>query len=153
MIVYRLAIVAYKTDLSGNGCKIYGGRWNTPGFAAIYTAENISLSVLEILVNTDKNNIPPTYYLLKLHIPDDLPVKKINASKLKDKWYNDFEYSQFIGSNFLRSGKEVLMKVPSAVVKEEHNFLLNPSHADFKKITITESTPFDFDIRLLKTNE
>ena len=150
MIIYRLVLETFKEDLSGTGSKIFGGRWNFPGYSAIYTAENISLAVLEILVNTDKNNIPPAYYLLKLHLPDNLPIKVITNAGLKEKWYTDFEYAQYIGSNFLESGKESILKVPSAIVKEEFNFLLNPAHTDFKKITIKETVPFDFDIRLLK---
>ncbi len=153
MIIYRLAIETYKDDLSGIGSKIYGGRWNSPGMTALYTSENISLSVLEIIVNTDKYSIPPSYFLLKLTVKDDITVKKINPEALKKNWQTDFEYSQFIGSAFLRSGSEAVLKVPSAVVKEEHNYILNPLHPDFKKITISESTPFDFDIRLLKKNE
>jgi RES domain-containing protein len=153
MIIYRLAIEAFKDDLSGTGSKMYGGRWNVPGYPAVYTAENISLAVLEILVNADKNNIPPTYHLLQLHIPDSLPIKLIKADTLKDKWYNDFEYAQFIGSRFLESGKESILKVPSAIVKQEYNFLLNPLHVDFKKISIKECSAFDLDIRLLKTHE
>lgn len=150
MIIYRLAVEAFKDDLSGTGSKIYGGRWNTPGFVAIYAAENISLAVLEILVNADRNNIPPTYYLLKLHIPDNLGVKIIKPSGLKEKWYDDFEYSQYIGTNFLQSGKEPVLKVPSAIIKEEYDFLLNPAHHDFKKINIKESVIFNLDIRLFK---
>jgi len=153
MIVYRLTISAYQKDLTGNGSKIYGGRWNTPGLAAIYTAENISLSVLEILVAADKNTIPPEYFLIKLYIPDDLPLKQIHSAKLKTKWDNDPGYTQFIGSTFLRSGKEAIMKMPSAIVKDEHNFLLNPSHTGFKKIKILNSEPFDIDIRLFKSDE
>lgn len=150
MIIYRLVLETFKEDMSGTGSKLFGGRWNFPGISAIYTAENISLAVLEILVNTDKNNIPPAYYLLKLHVPDNLPVKVITNSGLKESWYSDFEYAQYIGSNFLKSGKECILKIPSAIVKEEYNFLLNPAHTDFKKITIKESVPFDLDIRLLK---
>ncbi len=150
MIIYRLAIETFKDDLSGTGSKLFGGRWNLPGHPAIYTAENISLAVLEILVNADKNNIPPGYFLLKLQVPDSLPFKLITHTALKEKWYTDFEYTQFIGSNFLESGKEAMLKLPSAIVKEEYNFLLNPAHADFKKIILKESVPFDLDIRLLK---
>jgi RES domain-containing protein len=153
MIVYRLAIEAFKDDLSGNGSKIFGGRWNVPGYPAIYTAENISLAVLEILVNADKNNIPPAYHLLQLHIPDNLPVKIIKAATLKEKWYNDVEYAQFIGTRFLESGKEAILKIPSAIVKQEYNFLLNPLHTDFKKVSIKDSSAFDLDIRLLKKHE
>jgi RES domain-containing protein len=150
MIIYRLAIEAFKDDLSGTGSKLFGGRWNFPGHPAIYTSENISLAVLEILVNADKNNIPPGYFLLKLQVPDSLPFKLITHKTLKEKWYVDFEYAQFIGSNFLESGKEAILKMPSAIVKDEYNFLLNPAHADFKKITLKESVLFDLDVRLLK---
>lgn len=150
MIIYRLAIEAFKHDLSGIGSKLFGGRWNLPGYPAIYTSENISLAVLEIIVNADKNNIPPNYCLLKIQVPDNIPFKLIEHNSLKEKWYADFEYAQFIGSNFLASGKEAVLKIPSAIIKEEYNFLLNPAHADFKKITIKESVPFDIDIRLLK---
>jgi RES domain-containing protein len=153
MIIYRLAIEAFKDDLSGTGSKMYGGRWNVPGYPAIYTSENISLAVLEILVNTDKNNIPPGYHLLQLQIPDSLPIKVIKADTLKDKWYSDIEYAQFIGTKFLESGKEVILKMPSAIVKQEYNFLLNPLHSDFKKINIKECSAFDVDIRLLKRHE
>jgi RES domain-containing protein len=150
MIIYRLAIEAFKNDLSGNGSKLFGGRWNQPGFPAIYTSENISLAVLEIIVNADKNHIPPSYYLLKLQVPDNLPIKLVTQPGLKEKWYTDFEYTQFIGSRFLELGKEAVLKMPSAIVKEEYNFLLNPAHIDFKKITLKDSMPFDYDIRLLK---
>ena len=153
MIIYRLAIEAFKDDLSGIGSKMYGGRWNVPGHAAIYTSENISLAVLEILVNADKNNIPPTYHLLQLNIPDNLPIKIIKPDTLKDKWYSDFEYAQFIGTKFLESETEAILKVPSAIVKQEYNFLLNPLHSDFKKVSIKDSSAFDLDIRLLKTHE
>jgi RES domain-containing protein len=150
MIIYRLAIEAFKNDLSGNGSRLFGGRWNHPGNPAIYTSENISLTVLEIIVNADKNHIPPGYYLLKLQVPDNLPVKLVTQAGLKEKWYTDFEYTQFIGSRFLELGKEAVLKIPSVIVQEEYNFILNPAHIDFKKITLKESTPFDFDIRLLK---
>ncbi len=150
MIIYRLAIDAFKDDLSGTGSKLFGGRWNLPGHPAIYTAENISLAVLEIIVNADKNHIPPGYFLLKLQVPDNLPIKLITPGNLKEKWYNDFEYAQFIGTKFLALGKQAVLKIPSAIVKEEYNYLLNPAHTDFKRITIKESTPFDLDIRLLK---
>lgn len=150
MIIYRLATESYKDDLSGTGSKMFGGRWNVAGLAAIYTAENISLAVLEILVNADKHSIPPSYFLLKLQVPDTLPFKLITHAGLKEKWYTDFEYAQFIGSNFLASGKEAILKMPSAIVKDEFNFLLNPAHVDFKRINIKEAVPFELDIRLLK---
>jgi RES domain-containing protein len=148
MIVYRLATAQYADDISGTGAKLLGGRWNVPGFAVLYTAENISLAVLEIVVNADRHFIPPTYQLLKLSIPDAVEFSFITKDKLKQQWKDDFEYTQWIGTEFLKQNKHALMKVPSAVVDEEHNFLFNPRHSEFKKVKIVSTASFLFDNRL-----
>jgi RES domain-containing protein len=148
MIIYRLATEQYADDLSGSGAKLLGGRWNVPGIAALYTAENISLAVLEIVVHVDRQFIPPTYQLLKLQIPDSIEMTSVTKYKLKTHWKSDFEYSQWIGTEFLKQKKFVAIKVPSAVVDEEHNYLFNPQHADFKKLKIATLAAFKFDDRL-----
>lgn len=148
MIIYRLATERYADDISGTGAKLMGGRWNTPGIPVLYTAENISLAVLEIVVNADRRFIPPAYQLLKLSLPDAVEVSAISKEKLKQGWKDDFEYSQWIGSEFLRQNKHLAIKVPSAVVDEEHNYLFNPNHSDFKKLKIVSKSHFKFDHRL-----
>lgn len=153
MIVYRLTTAAYKNDLSGIGAKLYGGRWNSPGLPVIYTAENISLAVLEILVRTDKYSIPITYNLVKISFPDTATVIEIQEKKLKRNWEFDPGYTQWMGDEFLKANEALIMKVPSAVVPEESNYLLNPGHPDFKKIKIAETDAFNFDKRLFITNE
>lgn len=148
MIIYRLAVEQFADDLSGTGAKLMGGRWNMPGMPVLYTTENISLAALEILVNAGRHYIPPTYRLLKLLVPDAVEYSSISKDKLKKQWKDDFEYTQWMGSEFLKQNKNLLMKVPSAVVDEEHNFLFNPGHSDFKKLKIIAASHFHFDKRL-----
>ena len=153
MIIYRLAIEPYKDDLSGEGAKLYGGRWNPPGKAALYATENISLAVLEILVNTDLHHIPPSYHLVKIEIPANIIPAIIRKNKLKTGWKNDIDYTRGMGYDFLQSSHSLLLKIPSAIIDEEHNFIINTQHADFKKIKITSSKKFSFDKRLYLKNE
>lgn len=153
MILYRLAIEKYCDDLSGSGAKLFGGRWNTPGFPALYTTESISLAVLEIIVHANKDLIPPDYMLIKIELPDNLSVKEITLRTLKNDWRDDIDYTQFIGTEFLKNNNNIALKVPSAVVAEENNFILNPAHADFKKLKIRSVTPFDFDNRFFSAHE
>jgi RES domain-containing protein len=153
MILYRLAIDKYSDDLSGTGAKLFGGRWNIPGFAAVYATQSISLAVLEIIVHTNKDLIPPDYMLIKIEIPDNLPIKEITLKTLKENWREDLDYTQFIGTEFLKNNNNVALKVPSAIVEEENNIILNPAHIDFKKIKIKSITPFEFDNRFFSTHE
>lgn len=153
MIIYRLATEQYVEDLSGTGAKLFGGRWNTAGMPALYATENISLALVEILVRTDKTLMPPDYMLLKLEIPDQLVLATIQQNKLKKNWKDDLDYTQFIGSSFLKTGAELALKVPSAIVEEENNFVINPSHADFKKVKIKSISKFQLDKRFFLINE
>lgn len=153
MNVYRLCIEQYKDDISGTGAKLFGGRWNPVGVPVLYTTENISLAVLEILVRTDINHLPLHYFLLKLDVPEISEVSVINKIKLRKDWKTDVGYTQWIGNEFIKSNKGLVLKLPSAVVDEEHNFIINSNHTDFKKVKITSSRKFIFDKRLFLKNE
>lgn len=148
MIVYRITNSRYKDDISGAGAKAKGARWNMPGSSLLYTAENISLSTLELLVHTGFDEIQHLYHLLAISIPDDASINKINPDKLKTNWQEDEDYTAFMGTEFIKNNLALILKVPSAVITEEHNFLVNPNHTDFKKIKIVRSKPFVFDKRL-----
>jgi RES domain-containing protein len=75
-------------------------------------------------------------------------VKEIKKNKLKTDWVTDFEYTRFMGDQFIKAGTHAILKVPSAEIKEEHNFIMNPLHIDFKKIKITQTVSFSTDKRL-----
>lgn len=150
MIVYRITNSKYKDDISGTGAKLKGARWNMPGTSMLYTAENISLSALELLVHIGLDDIKNFYHLLAIFIPDETVIKEIHADKLKTRWYEDEDYTSFMGTEFVRNNNNLVLKVPSAIIDEEHNFLVNPGHQDFKKIKIKKSKPFTFDERLYR---
>ncbi|MCW3092733.1 MAG: superfamily protein [Ferruginibacter sp.] len=153
MIVYRLTNGEYINDLSGTGAKLYGGRWNSPGLPALYTAGNISLAVLEILVHIKSYRRPLDYHLITIEIPDTADPVTIDQQKLKKSWKDDIAYGQFIGDEFLNAGQFLFLKVPSAIIDQENNFLINPSHPDAGKIKIRSSKIFIFDKRLYLKDE
>jgi RES domain-containing protein len=148
MIVHRICNSLYSDDLSGNGAKLFGGRWNSKGIPMLYVSEHISLAVLEMLVNNQFKDFSIELSLLRISIPDSIEIKEIKLSKLKPKWNEDFSYSKFMGNEFIKSMNNLILKVPSAVIGEEHNFLINPLHPDFKKIKIAEVKQFSTDERL-----
>ncbi len=149
MEIYRLVRAEYKNDWTGKRAFLYGGRWNSKGLYALYGASHISLAILEIIVNIDRTLLRfiPSYHLLTIAIPDSLIIPFKHTS-LKRGWQDDLKLSQFIGDGFLQSESGVVMEVPSAVVSEESNFLINPLHQDFAKIDVVRSVPYDLDKRL-----
>jgi RES domain-containing protein len=148
MIVHRICNAIYNDDLSGDGAKLFGGRWNSKGIPMLYVSEHISLAVLEMLVNNQFKDFSIELSLLRISIPDTIEIKEIKLNKLKAKWNEDFSYSKFIGNEFIKSMTNLVLKVPSAVITEEHNYLINPLHADFKKIKIADTKQFKTDERL-----
>lgn len=149
MTIYRITNSIFKDDISGQGAKMFGGRWNIPGHPALYSSEHVSLCVLEMLVNISLPESQVNYHLLQLNIPDGVEPVMIAQKKLKTNWQDDEHYTRFIGTEFLKNEQSLLLKIPSAVISEEYNYLLNPLHKEFKKVTISNSYPFKFDKRLL----
>jgi RES domain-containing protein len=148
MMVYRICNALYSEDISGTGAKLFGGRWNSKGVNMLYAAEHISLAVVEMLVHNQFKDFEIGLNLLHIAIPDVFEVKEIKHSKLKSNWMADIEYTRFMGDQFIQSGSYPILRIPSAVVTQENNFLINPLHADFKKIKITSVTSFSTDKRL-----
>ncbi len=150
MILYRFAHPKFARDLSGTGARIMGGRWNPSGVPVTYTSEHISLALLEILANTGTFEELRMIHLVEIAIPDNAPVHEVKLSGLKKQWFHDFDYTQWMGQEILKNNKALLIKCPSVIVPTEHNFLINPLHADFKKIKLAHAADFYFDERLFK---
>jgi len=148
MIVFRITHTHYQDDLSGQGAKTYGARWNRPGTAMLYTGERLSLCALELLVHLGWKELQRNFVALSIFIPDDASIKLLDLDKLKTGWKEDPDYTAYIGTAFLRSNEHLMMKVPSAVIPEEFNYLVNPAHPDFRKVKLRKSKPFIFDERL-----
>lgn len=150
MIVYRISNSAYNDDISGTGAKLFGSRWNSKDVPVLYTSQYISLSVLEMLVNTNFKDYTNALDLMYINLPVEEPVTAIELTHLKTNWKDDFDYTRYIGDEFFKQNKSLILKVPSAVIQEEYNFLANPLHADFKKIKLVKTKSFWPDERLLK---
>jgi RES domain-containing protein len=149
MILYRFARQIYSNDISGNGAKKLGGRWNSPGFPVVYTSTAISLSLLELFVYHTTYEEILVNVLMRIETPD-ISIQSLSSHSLKENWEKDIDYSRFIGNEFLKSKKSLLLKVPSAIIPEEHNMIINPVHPDFKKVKIIKAASFQFDSRLFK---
>jgi RES domain-containing protein len=152
MLVFRITSSAFINDLTGTGAKTFGGRWNSVGCAVLYTSQNLSLAAWEVFVNLPADQLPSDLRMAILEIPDALVVKEIFEKDLPSDWFQQTspEILAKIGDQWLKSLETAVLKVPSAVVRSEHNFLLNPAHPEFSRIKITSIAPFVFDPRSLK---
>jgi RES domain-containing protein len=128
---------------------MYGGRWNSPGTRVVYTAESQSLAVLEMLVHLDSAEILTTYVLLEIEI-DASRIVTLDKAKLPKNWRTDPvpEKVQALGDAWIATGASAVLRVPSALVPGESNFLLNPDHSDFPRLTVHKPLSFQFDPRL-----
>lgn len=150
MIVFRLTKGTYKNDLSGKGAELAGGRWNSKGFPMLYTSSGRALCMAEVAVHLPLHLIPVDYWLVSIELPNDVELFEIPMKDLPADW-NSFPHSvstQKIGDQFLNAGDKMIFKAPSAVVKGDFNFLLNPRHPDYLHIKIIEIEQFKFDSRL-----
>ena len=149
MLLYRITNAQYADDLSGNGARFFGGRWNSVGRPMLYLASSRSLAILESLAHIVPTNAPMDYVLLTIDAPDDYVA--INIGALPEKWdeYPESNITKQIGNTFLQQNEYLLLKVPSALVPEESNYLMNPLHPKAGKVKVINNVPYRFDERLL----
>ncbi len=136
---------------SGDGAAKYGGRWNHKGRAVVYCSESRALSALEYLVQlTNEEGLPTDIHLARFQIPETDKVESVASHTLPEGWNGPkiSSATQDIGTKWLESGDSAALRVPSALIPEEHNYLLNPCHAGFKEIALARAGPFRFDARL-----
>lgn len=136
---------------SGEGARLYGGRWNSLGVPMIYTAESRSLAVLETLVHLDSLEFLKRYLLFSVEIEANL-VKYLDRSSLPKNWQSNLvsASSQEIGDAWAAGQSSVALSVPSVIIPDESNFVLNPAHPDFSRLKIHKPSAFQFDPRLAK---
>jgi RES domain-containing protein len=152
MEVFRLARKKYPIELSGKGASISGARWNSKGTEIIYCAQNRALAMAEVLVHLSLATLPNDFVMLTIDIPDEVFIEVLNPLKINIDW-NVFPCTfetPLLGDDFIKRNQACILKVPSAVVKGDFNFLINPYHVDFYKIKITEQNDFPFDKRIFK---
>ncbi len=133
----------------GEGARLYGGRWNSSGVPLVYGSQNKSLAALEQLVHF--NPITPNRFkVFQFQFPDSL-IENVSLRNLPKDWRQEPPppSSQQFGDAWARESRSVVLAVPSIIIPEELNYLLNPAHPDFRKITIGKPVDFSFDARLV----
>lgn len=156
MIVFRIEREKYlETTLEGNGAALTEGyRWNSLGTHLVYTAESRSLATLEISVHLDlSEDLPTDRNYVEIEVPDEIQILELKSEDLPENW--DAKppslETQYIGDDFVKENNAAVLKVPSSIVPQEYNYLINPNHPDSKKIKVISNKPLQFDERFLKS--
>ena len=140
--------------LSGEGARLGGGRWNHVGIPVAYVSETLSLAVLELFIHFTRRDITISKSLLAVPvlIPDSIKTIEAPLQDLAPGWNSSPppDFTRDIGTEWIRSAASALLRVPSAIVPEEHNFVINVKHPDFSKITVGDPRPFTLDDRAWK---
>ena len=133
----------------GEGARRFGGRWNGLGTRVVYASATLSLAALEFFVNLDRDTEPDQLVAVSADIPDDTRIGYIEVSDLPKNWrsYPVPEELQDLGT---ASASAAVLVIPSAVIPEERNYLLNPAHPDFKRFRLNKPEAFHFDPRMWK---
>lgn len=152
MFVYRIAKKVVVKDLTGTGAKLFGGRWNHKGTAVVYTSETRALATVEFLVHLCLSNAPSGLMIATLEIPDNTVPEDVPRASLARGWrdYPPPREVADLGTRWAMAKKSLLLKVPSAVVEQEYNILINPLHSDMEKVVLLRVEAFEFDKRLIR---
>ena len=139
-----------RTAFEGDGARIYGGRWNPVGTPVIYAAESLSLATLEIVVHLERAELLYTSFI-KIPITFDAHmVHTVKRRTLPKDWNRlpPSESTQKLGYQWISQSKFAVLKVPSTIIVEEYNYLINPNHHDFSRMKIGKPQKYKFDPRL-----
>jgi RES domain-containing protein len=157
MKVYRVEREKYlETTLSGIGASMAKGyRWNSFNTKLVYTAESRALATLEVSVHLDlSEDLPTDRYYVEIEIPNDIMILEVSIQDLPQDW--DAKpptlITQTIGDDFVFQNEAAILKVPSSIVPQEFNYLINPTHVDAARIKVSSKSPMKFDTRF-KTNK
>ncbi|MES2924840.1 MAG: RES family NAD+ phosphorylase [Verrucomicrobiota bacterium] len=137
------------TALDGEGARLYGGRWNSPGVAAVYLAESRALAALEILVHAPREALRLKWIVIELEVPYSF-IDQVPPLKLPENWQlqPSSKQAQTFGTRWLRDYQNLSLLLPSVVIPQEHSLLLNPLNPHMRDLKPGEPQPFSFDTRL-----
>ena len=153
MKVYRISKEKYSTDHSGKGAALFGGRWNSLYKPVLYTSGSISLAALEIIAHLSDVVISESYSLITYDL-SAMTIGILSAEILPPEWnlVQNITICQEIGDAFLSKNEYPVLKVPSAIIPIEYNYLINPLHRSFIDIKVENIQPFEWDKRIIKSS-
>lgn len=133
----------------GEGARLYGGRWNRPGTRLVYAAEHLSLAALELFVHLDPEDQPRTLFRFRVEL-QDAALELLPRERLPASWrdYPAPDETAALGTDWAGRGDALALVVPSVVIPEENNILLNPGHPRFRELKLEPGEPFSFDPRM-----
>ncbi len=137
-------------DLSGRGGELANGRWNVAGTPVVYCADHPSTTLLEMLVRVDRSDMPSSFRLLAIDLPDSSPVFRIDPEGLPANWRFDLDFTRQIGTELLNRAEHLIVLVPSVIVPFTWNVLVNPRHPEIAGCAIVLVTEATFDPRLIR---
>jgi len=136
---------------SGEGARLYGGRWNSRGVSVVYASTSLALAAVETFVNLEPNLRPADLVSIEGDIPDAVEIPKLDRTALPTGWHGTRDESlRRFGDEWIRAGESSALLVPSAAIRGEWNVLLNPAHPDFSKIKFGNPERFAFDARMFR---
>jgi RES domain-containing protein len=136
---------------SGEGARLYGGRWNSRGVGVVYASTSLALAAMETFVHLEPTLRPADLVWIEGEIPDVLAVSRLDPNTLPEDWHETRDESlRMFGDDWIRSARNVALLVPSAAIRGEWNVLLNPAHPEFSNIQFHAPAPFEFDVRMFR---
>ncbi len=152
MHVFRITHARWAESLAASG---FAARWNPKGRFVIYTGGSRALACLENVVHRSGEGLNNVFKVMVIQIPDDLNIAVISLNDLPENWfeYSNYHLTQQVGVDWIDARKAAVLKVPSVIVPQEHNFLINPQHPDFSKIKLLGNEDFVFDPRIKRAME
>jgi RES domain-containing protein len=151
LIVWRATTAKFaRSAFSGDGARLYGGRWSPKGVPVVYTAATQSLAMLEMLVQDQP--LRARYVMIEARIPSAVTIDRISIDGLPANWreFGARQKVQAIGAGWAKKRNAPVLAVPSVIVPRETNYLLNPLHPAFKRIDIGKPSTVETDLRLIK---
>lgn len=150
-VVYRVAAVRRaKEAFSGEGAKLYGGRWNPRGFPVVYASQSRALALLETFVHLTLEARDQRFVIYEVKLPTRARTERYHSSTLGWRKWQTPAASQDAGRAWLMAARALAFVVPSVLVPQEMNYVLNVRHAQFGRLRISAPEPFSFDDRLWK---
>lgn len=136
----------------GEGARLHGGRWTSAGIRAVYASESLSLAVLEVLAHLQSIDLLAYYSTFDFELPDEL-MEVLDSARLPRNWRDHPAPAslQTIGDEWIRAAERAVLKVPSAIIVHEHNFVINPRLPEFERIKFGKARPLDVDPRILRS--
>jgi RES domain-containing protein len=152
MRLWRICRALHADDaFSGEGARLYGGRWSSAGVRVVYTSTSLALAAVETFVNLEPNLRPDDLVSIEYVVPDKVETQAVAINSLPRTWNKAKNESlTSIGDTWVRVGKTLALYVPSAAIRGDWNVLINPAHPEFKNIEIQEPKPFEFDLRMFR---